>query len=210
MTTIPNRLAEFWRYQKSKTTKWCTVWRSIFHIPNTKLSHEYSRTQLWEPFGANLDRTGSVQVFLELLYSKLSDYRTVANTTPRRWHSLYEWHCEPALLPCWWWWQELGSPQVGLDAWLLHDYFYTWSVVSSPVVRSRYLSILYRCVQCEVRLTTFDPLQCSRMRSYHHHSCSWSYSSNQVCPLSALTSKCLDEQPCSYTAPGEHGAMRSW
>jgi hypothetical protein len=42
---------------------------------------------------------------------------------------------------------------------------------SSPVVCSRYSSCMYMCLQPQARLTTGDPLQCSRMRCYHHHFC---------------------------------------
>jgi len=43
MTITSKQLAKFWRYQKSETAKRCAIWSSIFYIPNTKLSDEYSR-----------------------------------------------------------------------------------------------------------------------------------------------------------------------
>jgi len=67
---------------------------------------------------------------------------------------------------------------------------------------------MYTCLQCQARLTTCDPLQHSRMWSYHRHSCVWSSSSDQVCPHSALTWKLSDDQLCSFATPGEHGATR--
>jgi len=53
------------------------------------------------------------------------------------------------------------------------------------------------CLKHQARLSICDPLQRSRMRSYHHHSWNWSSSSGQVCPLSALTWKLSDEHHCS-------------
>jgi len=44
MAIISKQLAEFWRYQKSETTKRCAVQSCIFHIPNTELCDEYSWT----------------------------------------------------------------------------------------------------------------------------------------------------------------------
>jgi hypothetical protein len=44
MTIISKQHAEFWRYQKSEIAKRCAIWSSQFHIPNTKLWDEYSRT----------------------------------------------------------------------------------------------------------------------------------------------------------------------
>ena len=46
------------------------------------------------------------------------------------------------------------------------------------------------------------------MRCFHRHSCSWSSSSSQVCPLSALTWKLADEHLCSFATPQEHGITR--
>jgi len=113
------------------------------------------------------------------------------------------------LLPCWWPSQTWGSPSVGSDTWLSQECFYTPSVGSSPVVCSRYSSRVDACLQHQARLTTCDQLQCSRMRSYDHHSCSWRSSSDQVCPLSAMTLKLSDEHLCSFATPGELGATRS-
>jgi len=67
---------------------------------------------------------------------------------------------------------------------------------------------MYTYLQCQARLTIWDPFQHSWMRSYHHHSWGWRSSSNQVCLLSALTWKLLDEHLCTFPTPGEHGAMR--
>jgi len=69
---------------------------------------------------------------------------------------------------------------------------------------------MYTCLQCQARLTTCDMLQRSRMHSYHHHSCSWSGLSDQVCPLSALTWTLSHEHHCSFATPREHSAMRCW
>jgi len=44
MAIISKQLAEFWRYQKSETTRRCTVQSCIFHTPNTKLCDEVSWT----------------------------------------------------------------------------------------------------------------------------------------------------------------------
>jgi len=44
ITIISKQLAQFWRYQKSETTKRCAGWSCIFHVPNTKLLDEYSWT----------------------------------------------------------------------------------------------------------------------------------------------------------------------
>jgi hypothetical protein len=67
MTIISKQLAEFWRYQKSETAKRCAIWSSIFHVPNTKLSDKYSRTELKEQFCTNPDRTAWGRVFMEPL-----------------------------------------------------------------------------------------------------------------------------------------------
>jgi len=44
------------------------------------------------------------------------------------------------------------------------------------------------CLQHQAWLTACDALQRNRMRSYHRRACSWSRLSDQLCPLSALTS----------------------
>jgi len=67
---------------------------------------------------------------------------------------------------------------------------------------------MYMCLQRRARLTTTDPLQCCRMHSYHRHSCSWGSLSDQVCPLSALTSMLSHEHLGSLATPREHGAMQ--
>jgi len=67
---------------------------------------------------------------------------------------------------------------------------------------------MYTCLQGQVRLTTCDPLQWGRMCAHHHRSCSWSSSSDQVCPLSALTWKLSEEHLCSFATPGDHSATR--
>jgi len=82
MTINSKQLAEFWRYQTSETAKRCTVWSSIFHVPNTKLSDEYSRTWLREPCGTSLDQTAWGWVFLKPLSYKRSENGTVASTMP--------------------------------------------------------------------------------------------------------------------------------
>jgi len=66
---------------------------------------------------------------------------------------------------------------------------------------------MFTCLQCKARLTTCNQLLRSRMRSYHHNSCSWSSSSDQVGQLPALTWKLLQEHLCSLATPGEHRAM---
>ena len=70
MAIISKQLAQFWRYQKSETTKRCAVQSCIFHIPNIELCDVYSWTLFREPFGTNQDRTGWGRVFLELQYWK--------------------------------------------------------------------------------------------------------------------------------------------
>jgi len=126
----------------------------------------------------------------------------------RKSYSQEELHCQHALLPRWWPQQALGSPPVGSDAWLSQACFCTPSVGSSPVVCSRYSSRMYTCLQCQARFTTCNRLPRSRMRSYHGPSSRWSISSDQVCPLSALTWTLSDEHLCSFATPREHGAMR--
>jgi len=44
MIIFSKQLAEFQRYQKSETTRRCAACSCIFHVPNTKLSDEYSWT----------------------------------------------------------------------------------------------------------------------------------------------------------------------
>ena len=58
---------------------------------------------------------------------------------------------------------------------------------------SWYWSRLYVWLQPQVRLTTCDPLQRSRIHSFHRHSCSWSSLSDLVCLHWALTWKLSDE-----------------
>jgi len=72
---------------------------------------------------------------------------------------------------------------------------------------------MYLCVQRHAKLTTCDPLQRSRMRFYHCHSCNWSNLSDQICPVSALIGKLSDEHLWCFATPGEYSATQcrqSW
>jgi hypothetical protein len=56
----------------------------ISHVPNTKLSDEYSRTSLSAPFATNLHRTGWVRVFSAPLLQTGFENATIANTSRRK------------------------------------------------------------------------------------------------------------------------------
>jgi len=91
---------------------------------------------------------------------------------------------------------------------LLDCFTFCRCVGSSQVMCSKYSSRMCTCVQRQAMVTTCDPWQPSRMRSYQRHSCSSTSCNNQVCPLLALTRKVSDELACSLATPEEHGAMQ--
>jgi len=143
---------------------------------------------LWM-FGSVLQMSGSRSTTLEVQWSRRIALSTRAESTLRTTAGI-------GFSACWIW------------RLTLQECIYTPSVGSSAVVCFRYSSTMYTCLQRQARLTTCNLLQRSRMHHDYRHACSWSSSSDQVCPLSGLTWKLSDEHLCSVPTSGEHGATR--
>ena len=67
ITVFSKPLAEFWRYQKSETTKRCATQSCIIHLPSSKFSDQYWWIYLRELLGKDRNRTGWFRVFFDPL-----------------------------------------------------------------------------------------------------------------------------------------------